>query len=76
MRITVSVCDTCKDKERPVRGYKLSSEGRVKEVDLCEEHAAPLEVFLADTKPRGGARRGRAQTRITTLEDIENSKSN
>lgn len=67
-KLTVVVCDTCEDRDRPTKSYRIVSEGRTKELDLCEEHGAPIEQFMEGTKSRGGRRAGsgRASSRMLT----------
>jgi hypothetical protein len=58
-KLILNVCDTCNDKDKPVKNYRIVSEGRTKDTDLCEEHGAPIEAFMEGTRSRGGARGGR-----------------
>lgn len=46
MRVSVSVCDLCRDVTRPTESYKVSGPGGSVTVDLCSEHAEPLNRFL------------------------------
>ncbi len=47
MRITLVVCAICRSPDRSVTTYRVSAEGRSREAELCDEHAAPLEALLA-----------------------------
>lgn len=80
MRRVIVVCDKCESPDKEVKSYKLTSEGRVKEIDLCAEDAAPIEAFLGDAKPRGGAaragrRRSAGTSRTKTLDEISAEKA-
>lgn len=69
----VVVCDWCGDLTRPTKRYRVTSSDRKATVDLCEEHAAGAEEILT----LGGAAPGRVrkfETRVATLEEIEESK--
>lgn len=46
LRKTVTVCDVCRDEDRPTTAYAISSQGRRTNVDLCTEHEKPLQALL------------------------------
>ncbi|MFG3421256.1 hypothetical protein [Micromonospora sp. NPDC047730] len=71
MKVTITVCDVCQDRQREAKTYEVVSEGRTAETDRCAEHAAPFEALLAVTEPRPGRRRYQA----TTMEEIEARKA-
>lgn len=76
MRLTITVCDVCKDPNRDARTYELREGARRAKPQLCDEHAAPFEAFLDLEPPSsdtpGG--RGRRAGRVTTMEEIEAMK--
>lgn len=86
MQVSVTVCDVDKEVGRETRHYTVKSTERSVEVDLCDEHAAPLESLLllkapaktaATATPRKAARKGtkRSRTQVVTLGEIERLKS-
>lgn len=91
MRIEVTVCNVCKDPARqPTAGYRVERhDGRSGEVDLCAQHAEPLEALLPPW-PQGAATRKAAKkvaakkagtggrlrkTKMMTMEEIERAKA-
>lgn len=79
--MTVTVCNQDPSEVgKPTRPYRITSEGRSANVDLCAEHSAPLERFLepggtASKGEAGMGRRGRRRaTGVTTIEEIEAKK--
>ncbi|WP_329793895.1 hypothetical protein V1227_18990 [Lentzea sp. DG1S-22] len=92
MRVTVTVCDVCEDAERETRSWQIRnvSGGVAGNVDLCEEHEAPLAALLekasatnaGKSKPKSratGAAPAKARyrphgIRVTTPEEIEKKK--
>ncbi|MET9861949.1 hypothetical protein ABZY93_22030 [Streptomyces smyrnaeus] len=46
MKIEVTVCNVCRTVGRPAESYTIGRGGVVVEMDLCEEHAAPIEALL------------------------------
>lgn len=81
MKVTLTVCNVCQDKDRSTRQYEVRSEdGRKSKPDLCKEHAEPLEVFLNSGAPTRIAKKAaasprRARKRVMTLEEIEAEKA-
>lgn len=80
-KVRVVVCDVCEDIGKATKGYRITSEGKAASVDLCVEHAEPLEVLLtgqgkADKRsaPRQHRTR-RSSTPLKTLEEIEREKA-
>lgn len=77
MKLSVIVCDVCKDQSRDAKTYQVTSDGRKASTDRCQEHGALFEDVLvgaaetSSAKPRTTRRRGR----VTTLEEIEASKA-
>jgi len=71
VKITVPVCDVCKQLDRPTRQYDLREGTRRAKPELCDEHGAPFEAFLDLTPPPPG--RGR-RSRVTTMDEIEQQK--
>lgn len=51
MKITVTVCDVCQDKDAPTRAYEIRSEGRKARVELCAPHGQTFEAYLTQTAP-------------------------
>lgn len=49
MKITLTVCNICKDREREAASYVIIKSRQRVNVDLCEEHGKPLEVLIAAT---------------------------
>ncbi|AKY03712.1 DNA binding protein [Streptomyces phage Lannister] len=90
MKIEIRVCDVDQAVGEPTKTYTIAVEGRSVEVDLCAEHAAPLEELLhLDTeeerepaKPKPAARStstpkkrtSRTRPKIVSLEEIEAMK--
>lgn len=82
MKKILVVCDTCENPDKETKTYRIVSEGRTKELDLCADDGAPIEKFLEGTRARGGVRaagtgtRGRraGAGRTTSLEEINAAK--
>lgn len=77
--VRITVCDVCEDRHKPVRSYRITSEGRVKGLHLCADHGKSLEELLGGDSsgaPRRGGRRGRRgqQSDVVTLDEIEEKK--
>ncbi|NJC71250.1 hypothetical protein HC031_16240 [Planosporangium thailandense] len=79
MRLSLTVCDVCENKDREAKTYTVQSGGRTATTDRCEEHGAALEEVLesaAPGAPSPSRRPRRAQrTRTTTIEEIEAMKA-
>ena len=76
--LTITVCDECHDPNRPVRNYRITSEGRTAVRDLCDEHGAFLEGLFEQAKGSKTASRRlprRGSTRVATMEEIEQAKA-
>ena len=43
---TQDVCDVCGNQRRKVKTYRVGQDGDLVRVDLCSEHAEPLEKML------------------------------
>lgn len=72
MKVSLLVCDICKNRSRPVKTYRVTCEGRAASTDLCAEHGTIFEqVFEKVEVPRG--RDGRQ--RVTSLAEIEAKKA-
>lgn len=41
-----NVCDVCSNSRRKVKSYRVGQDGDNVKVDLCAEHAEPLERLL------------------------------
>ena len=82
MKITMTVCDVCKDRDAETKQYQIREGDRRARVELCEAHGQPLEAYLAQS-PTGKARRGSGsgtgarggRSRVTTLDEIEAQKN-
>lgn len=77
MKVTLTVCDVCNDKDAPTKGYEIRSGDRKAKADLCEAHGQPLEAYLQRTpaKPSAGRTASpRTRARVTTIEEIEAKK--
>ncbi|AVE00409.1 DNA binding protein [Streptomyces phage OzzyJ] len=46
MKIEITVCDVDQEVGKPTRTYTIAVDGRQVKRDLCEKHAAPLEMLL------------------------------
>ncbi|QDK03752.1 DNA binding protein [Streptomyces phage Yasdnil] len=46
MKIEITVCDVDQEVGKPTRTYTIAVDGRSVKRDLCEKHAAPLEMLL------------------------------
>lgn len=44
--ITVTVCDVCLDRSKPVRHYTLGRDGETAERDLCSDDSAQLDEWF------------------------------
>lgn len=89
MEIQVKVCDVCREVGRSVKLYSVAAGGRHADVDLCDEHAAPLEALLqsapvkAAPAPRKKAAassprkttRARRKPEVVSFSDIERMKA-
>lgn len=77
-KMQITVCDTCKSRDKSTTNYRIVSEGRTKELDLCDDDNKGIEVFMEGTRARGGNRRGRVPGagRTASMEEIEAAKSN
>ena len=68
---SVTVCDECERVGVGTTHYRITSGGRRRELDLCEEHAAPLRRLIAlRARPRTGF-----ESAITTMEELERRKA-
>ncbi|QDK03198.1 DNA binding protein [Streptomyces phage TuanPN] len=58
MKIEITVCDVDQEVGKPTRTYTIAVDGRQVRRDLCEKHAAPLEMLLHldQTKAASGAK--------------------
>lgn len=74
MKVSVTVCDVCRDPKEETRTYRVSSEGKIASVDLCHEHGEPLERHLGPGKVTAVTRGRRRGTGVVSLEEIEKSK--
>lgn len=72
VRLTLTVCDECGDRERAVKRYRITRDGASRGFDLCEEHAKPLEALLKKSLARKRVRR--TEDAVTTVEEIEKRK--
>lgn len=72
MKTSITVCDVCKDRNRPTKEYTVSdAEGRTGRTDRCTEDAAALEEVLPPA-PKG--RGGRPRTPVVSMNDVERAK--
>lgn len=76
MRKDMLVCDICQDVTLPVVTYQVATAGRTVKVELCANHAAPLEEILATAEEREPPRRGRGSGRleVMSMEDVERAR--
>lgn len=53
MQISITVCNVCQAVDRQTTTYKVESwnDSRRVTLDLCSEHASPLEAFLSTDSP-------------------------
>jgi hypothetical protein len=81
MKVTVVVCDVCENQDIPARTYQVRrvEDGATANVDLCDEHAEPLEALLgAAPQPKAKVRKSSSKRRgiqPTTLDEIEAQKT-
>lgn len=67
MKLEVTVCNVCADKNRPTVQYRLTrlvvgGDGPPVVVDLCSEHAAPIESLMSSAESLPVARRATKRT--------------
>ena len=62
-----NVCDVCKNKRRKVKIYRVGFDGTTVAVELCHEHAAPLEQMLKIGEPLTSTT---PKVRTWTIEEI------
>ncbi|QYW07875.1 hypothetical protein SEA_REDBEAR_29 [Streptomyces phage RedBear] len=88
MKIEITVCDVDQAVGVPTKHYTLMAEGRTVDLDLCDDHAAPIvslmgvkhvEASQHKVRPRAVTttqKRAapRARTKIVSLEEIEAMK--
>lgn len=87
MQVSITVCEIDQEVGRETKHYTIKSDGAVAEVDLCQEHAAPLEALLQPKprrvdapatmkrKPRkAAATRKRTPTKVVSFDEIEQLK--
>ncbi|MCM8548811.1 hypothetical protein [Streptomyces sp. STCH 565 A] len=48
MKIQIVACDI--DKETPAKSYAITVDGEEHELDLCQEHARPIDELIAAAK--------------------------
>ncbi|MFJ8583568.1 hypothetical protein ACIRD2_02770 [Streptomyces sp. NPDC093595] len=85
--MTVTVCNVCKTSGLPTQKYRIERVGATERVvDLCPDHAAPVEDVLAraaepaaDAEDTSAApapvRRRSSKRKVMTLEEIEELKA-
>lgn len=84
MKISMTVCNVCKDPNRSTLSYSVSKDGgRRISLDLCEEHGSPIDALIAESEApqaqavaKSRARRagGKTRTPILTMDEIEKRK--
>lgn len=67
--IRLTVCDVCEATDRTTERYRVGRERGLRSVDLCEEHAEPIENLLREAP----GRRQFHET-VTTVDEIERIK--
>lgn len=90
MKVEVTVCNVCQEVGKSTQPYAIENTDRRVDLDLCEEHATPLEELLPlprraraertrKTVPKKAqsppARPRRSATPIMTMEEIEQRKA-
>lgn len=73
-KMQVTVCDECKSLDKPTKHYRLVSEGRIANADLCATHGKPLEDMLSKLGSVTPAR-PRFNDTVITIEEIEARKT-
>ena len=66
MKIEVTVCNVCQEVGKPVEQYVVGRLGAPVELDLCADHAAPIEApieALLGGQPKGAGSRTPAKAR-------------
>lgn len=85
MRLTIVVCNVCQRRDMPTEQYELKHGTQRIKVDLCVDHAGPVEELMQIGRDAGAAtssrsvnnpgqtQRGRGGRRpqVHTLEEIE-----
>lgn len=72
MRLTVKVCDVCKDPNKPAQRYYMTLPGLDRTgLDLCVDDAKALESYREFLKAGKGRRSTR---RVSTPEEVERLK--
>lgn len=72
-RKQIVVCDVCERVERPTARYRIWREGARATLELCAEHARPLETLLAKVQTDRG-QRPRIEDTVTTMEALEQER--
>jgi hypothetical protein len=73
MKVSITVCDKCWDRERATTRFKITTDGRSASMDLCDEDAAPILSLMPkeSTTPR---RRRARKAGLVSMEEVEARK--
>jgi hypothetical protein len=89
MKVQVTVCDLDPTEiGKPTMHYTITRDGERSELDLCQDHAGPIETVLFQSDPSGAdikpvkkaaakkttTPRRRSSAKVVSLEDIEKLK--
>lgn len=83
-QVTITICDVCADRSKDTTHWILSGPTGKKDIDLCDEHAKPLEELFgvdapeprkatakkASAKPRRGNGPRPGKTPVASIEEI------
>lgn len=80
MQLEITVCDICRDSQKPTRRYTVSVEGKSGETDRCKEHGAVFEeIVRAPRKPRTTpktepVKRQTRRPRVVSVDEVERAR--
>lgn len=76
MKVSLIVCDVCRDPSKEAASYRVTSNGRAASTDRCAEHGQEFEAVLKERADAPARRRGRpVQSKVTSMEEIEAKKA-
>lgn len=83
--ITIKICDMCDQHTEGTESFTLTHGSKSKQFDLCDAHALPLiQAWDAgrvaprptESKRKRSSSHPASRLQVTTLDEIEKSKSN
>jgi len=72
-RRQIVVCDVCERVDRETAKYRVWREGLRVTIELCSEHAKPLESVLSKAKAERGVK-PRIEDTVTTMEALREER--